>query len=595
MNQLSLGNNYSAGDKTRNLQQDNSATERSAAGSDQQVQNERMIPRPFSRTLFEEAQRAASELLANQSPRSLHAAVSATHQNQPMLRAPTYSEASQDYNANYVKVMSDLMVLLGSISLADLAGRLRVFQSAANAIKQRNDARAAEYEKALLANKAALATASTDQDAANAAKDKLGDQRQAVKNAEAALQKLKPDDPGYSQAEKNLDKAQKREDLAAAKYKEAQQKADASYQVAQVAFGKLDALDKQIRADDKSQPAAARRPVEQAVESSARMMFIITSFIELLGKNSEKTLEANMVFFQELRDSKQVEMKQLAVEYDDEMRKAAELNSTMGCIGKVLGGLITAISVIGAVFTGGASLALAAVGVTLMVADEICKELTGTSFMEEAMKPLMEEVIQPLIAAISQMITGALKSMGVDDQTAQLVGGILGAIVAAVALIAIMVIGKGAASKFASTAVSKVIMQAVKKMLPQVIKNVANRSGALFSASVKRMLEKLSVKADQTSLKSYANKLEHVQTVMQVTSEGTKAGGQIAVAVHTKNASDIMSYLMPSSDIVSRALKAVYETYSSDQKSQQDMQKSISDAMANKAQVTQFMLSKTYA
>ncbi|TCV96674.1 type III secretion system translocon subunit SctE [Biostraticola tofi] len=595
MNQLSLGNNYSAGDKTLNLQQDNSATERSAAGSDQQVQNKRMLLRPFSPSLFEEAQRAARELLANQSPRSLHTAASATHQHQPMLRPPSDSGASQDYNASFVKVMSDLMVLLGSISLADLAGRLKIFQSAANAKKQHNEARAAEYDKAVKANETALKNAQADMDAANADKGDLAQRQQSVKDCEAALQKLKPGDPAYPQAEKKLQQAQKREALAVGKYRQAQQKADASYQVARDAFSKLDQLDKQIRADDKSLPAAEREPIKQAIESSAKMLFIVSTFIELLGKNSEKKLEADMAFFQSLRDGKQVEMRKLADKAEESERKAATLNATMGCVGKILGGLVTAISLVGAIFTGGASLALAAVGMTLMVSDEICKEVTGTSFMEEAMKPLMEQVIQPLIDAISQMVTGALKSLGVDDLTAQLVGGIVGAIVAAVALIAAMVIGKGAANKFASMAVSKVIMQAVKDILPQVMKNVANRSGTLFSVSVKRLLEKLSVKGDQISLKSYANKLDYVQTGVQLTSEGTKAGGQIAEAVYKNKTSDIMSYMIQSSANVVRAMESVIKTYSSDQNSWRDMQKTNSDAMTNMAQSTRFMLSKNFA
>ncbi len=48
----------------------------------------------------------------------------------------------------------------------------------------------------------------------------------------------------------------------------------------------------------------------------------------------------------------------------------------MGCIGKVLGALLTIVSVVAAVFTGGASLALAAVGLAVMVADEIVKAAT---------------------------------------------------------------------------------------------------------------------------------------------------------------------------------------------------------------------------
>lgn len=94
------------------------------------------------------------------------------------------------------------------------------------------------------------------------------------------------------------------------------------------------------------------------------------------------------------------------------MRKAEELNRTMGCIGKILGAVLTVISVVAAAFTGGASLALAAIGVALMVADEVVKATTGVSFMEEALKPLMDKVLKPLMDLLGKAITKALESMG---------------------------------------------------------------------------------------------------------------------------------------------------------------------------------------
>ncbi|SUG71798.1 pathogenicity island 1 effector protein [Salmonella enterica subsp. enterica] len=55
-------------------------------------------------------------------------------------------------------------------------------------------------------------------------------------------------------------------------------------------------------------------------------------------------------------------MEKKSAEFQEETRKAEETNRIMGCIGKVLGALLTIVSVVAAVFTGGASLALAAVG-----------------------------------------------------------------------------------------------------------------------------------------------------------------------------------------------------------------------------------------
>ncbi|WP_175648885.1 type III secretion system translocon subunit SctE, partial [Burkholderia pseudomallei] len=60
-------------------------------------------------------------------------------------------------------------------------------------------------------------------------------------------------------------------------------------------------------------------------------------------------------------------------EYQAQAKKAEEMQKTMGCIGKIVGWVITAVSFAAAAFTGGASLALAAVGLALAVGDEISR------------------------------------------------------------------------------------------------------------------------------------------------------------------------------------------------------------------------------
>ncbi|ELO24253.1 type III secretion system translocon subunit SctE, partial [Salmonella enterica] len=80
--------------------------------------------------------------------------------------------------------------------------------------------------------------------------------------------------------------------------------------------------------------------------------------------------------------------------------------------GKVLGALLTIVSVVAAVFTGGASLALAAVGLAVMVADEIVKAATGVSFIQQAPNPIMEHVLKPLMELIGKAITKALEGLG---------------------------------------------------------------------------------------------------------------------------------------------------------------------------------------
>ncbi|MGS9092666.1 type III secretion system translocon subunit SctE, partial [Salmonella enterica subsp. enterica serovar Infantis] len=75
---------------------------------------------------------------------------------------------------------------------------------------------------------------------------------------------------------------------------------------------------------------------------------------------------------------------------------------------------LTIVSVVDAVITGGASLALAALGIAVMVAEEIVKAATGVSFIQHALNPIMEHVLKPLIDLIGKAITKTLEGIGVD-------------------------------------------------------------------------------------------------------------------------------------------------------------------------------------
>ncbi len=92
----------------------------------------------------------------------------------------------------------------------------------------------------------------------------------------------------------------------------------------------------------------------------ARLTMLMAMFIEIVGKNTEESLQNDLALFNALQEGRQAEMEKKSAEFQEETRKAEETNRIMGCIGKVLGALLTIVSVVAAVFTGGASLALSA-------------------------------------------------------------------------------------------------------------------------------------------------------------------------------------------------------------------------------------------
>ncbi len=131
---------------------------------------------------------------------------------------------------------------------------------------------------------------------------------------------------------------------------------------------------------------------------------LLSIFIELVGKNNEESLKNDMALFRTLQESRQEEMLKKSEEYQEETRKAEVLNRTMGCVGKVVGALLTVASVVAAAFTGGAALGLAAASLALILTDGIVKAATGTSFIQEALNPVIQHVLKPLMDIIGKAV-----------------------------------------------------------------------------------------------------------------------------------------------------------------------------------------------
>jgi len=206
---------------------------------------------------------------------------------------------------------------------------------------------------------------------------------------------------------------------------------------------------------------------------------------ELINKNEDENLQASAELNKKLSEAAAKDAAKKAQEYADQVAKADELNKVMGCVGKILGWLIVAVSCISAVFSGGASLAFAAVGLALAVGDEIYQAVTGESFMQQAMQPIMDHVIKPLMDKLGGLFTDILESAGVDKETAEKVGKILGAVVAGVVLIAGMIVAGKVLSKIFGSVMKKLGTDIAETVTESVAKDVVEdvAEGAIASAT----------------------------------------------------------------------------------------------------------------
>lgn len=220
--------------------------------------------------------------------------------------------------------------------------------------------------------------------------------------------------------------------------------------------------------------ANQRKKSDQQAKSLA---FLVALMTQLIDKSASDGFKATAELQQKLSEARAKDAEKKALEYEENVRKSEEMQKTMGCIGKILGWVITAVSFATALFTGGASLAFAAIGLALIVGDEISQAVNGVSFMAEAMKPLMESIIQPMMEFLGKVFSQILELFGLDKATADMVGQIMGAIAAAIVMVAAVIVAGNVASKLSSMAMKSFGTKVMDKVLNNVVGDMMKRVG----------------------------------------------------------------------------------------------------------------------
>lgn len=230
---------------------------------------------------------------------------------------------------------------------------------------------------------------------------------------------------------------------------------------------------KLVNSFNSQQQTAIETQRKQSDEQAKSLTFMMALMSQLINKSSSDDLQATAELKQKLAEVAAKDAEKKAKEYEEQVRKAEEMQKTMGCIGKIVGWAITVVSVAAAAFTGGASLALAAVGLALAIGDEISQAVSGRSFMADAMQPLMDSVIKPLMDLLGPILSSLLQSLGVDKESADMAGQILAAIAAAAALVAAMTIAGDIVSKVGSKVMETIGSNVTKEASKAIGKNVA--------------------------------------------------------------------------------------------------------------------------
>lgn len=334
------------------------------------------------------------------------------------------------------------------------------------------------------------------------------------------------------------------------------------------------------------QQAVIENNRKQNDQKSKSLEFLIALMAQLIDQSASNDLKAAAELKNKLSEAAAKDSEKKAQEYEDNVRKSEEMQKVMGCIGKVLGWVITAVSFAAAIFTGGASLAFAAVGLALAIGDEISQAVTGVSFMAEAMKPIMESIVQPMMELLGSAYAKILESLGVDKATAQMIGQIMGAIAAAVIMVAAVVVAGNIASKLSSVVAKKIGTNVMDKVMNNAVGDVLKRVGQGLGRSMGMQEAKIAQVGVRSEMALSAANMGN--TVIQTT-------GNIITADMKVDAAKAKAQLLNNAalqDLLNEMLERAVDAFKARIESTNSIVKNISSIAENNMQAGQYITKK---
>lgn len=441
----------------------------------------------------------------------------------------------------FTLLMAMISELFSEVDVNKLKNRLAMLQTMADAKQQGHEKLGAQYQAAVDALAAAEEVVGGSQEKLEKLRERVQHFQGLLDDSEARLAELDPESPEYAKelALRDLLKG----DLAIHK-QDFEKATDAHLKLIEIANAAAKTL---LVVATKVQEAGLGGPgikeaQEKALSSSAQALLNRLKIIELLGESAQNKEELNQELFLELQAKLQEHMKLESEKYLEEVRKAEALQKTMGCIGAIVGALLTVATIVAGVLTANPVLiAVGIIGAAVMIADAVVKETTGVSFMAEAMKPLTT-VMQEAIKLFTDIYTRLLIGLGVDPETAKDIAQIAGMIqgiastlaaVALAAIVGVQVIGPivgAVASKLAS-----VVAQAAPAAM-QALRQVATSVGNTLTQLLTQLRSFIS--SDPVALARYAANLEIAQAVTEFGSVAVQGGLQVASGNHQSKAAE---------------------------------------------------------
>ncbi|WP_193727243.1 type III secretion system translocon subunit SctE [Burkholderia sp. BE17] len=523
----------------------------------------------------------------------------------PGLRAPHGGGGARQSGAACLsELVGKLMCVLGEGSVQQLRQNAAVWNSLSEAERKSLDALSDQYKHAIDDAGAAADAAEQAQAAARAAGERAEVAEQAADAAQRAYERAVIEGWPREQVDALRKVAEQARQKAADQHHDAtgQQEVAARKTLAAIDMaGIANRIEKQL--DSAAHAVAVRSHVHagqsRADNGAAELTIILARLQQLIETSSLAELDARQGTLNEIQEKREADLTKKSEEYQKQVQRAEDLSKTMGCVGKIVGWTVTAVSFAAAAFTGGATLALAAVGLALTAADQICESATGVSFMQSA----LEAIMKPMMNGVAWIATQLLAAAGVDPQQAELISAIVAAVVTGVLFIvgafAAMSLAKSVASKVTDVVakqVPKLVESAIGKVTISIAESVAQRTGLQSlgeqtSVVMARLRRALGVELE--SIQGTMNQIAKFGLVTNTTNQLVQAGGGIAVGVRNRDAMLILAETKEARydvDQVGVLLKQSVETFSEQTKALTGMMRDMSDGAATEMATGQFVL-----
>lgn len=267
----------------------------------------------------------------------------------------------------------------------------------------------------------------------------------------------------------------------------------------------------------------------QHLQGSAKLTYLMAKMRELLGSLTLESMSSQREILQEMQRMIEIQAEKRAQDIDEKIRKAEEAREWMAIGSQIFSWLIAAVGVVAAAFTGGASLALAAIGIALLAADTICQAAGGGSFMNQALKPVgeaMMKVAEWISDLLCQIEVSEAKLHGASEseiaelkKQAKEITDIVATIIVAVTMVA-AAIGTAKLASVAGKMIGKIIADKLKRalnhlldkminnLLSNLVRIVGNDTSKMIAFAIKQVFNNLLDKTiNNVLIKNLKNKL----------------------------------------------------------------------------------------